>query len=49
MSIITRGYNTYDRIITRGYGTGWLGIIRKEILRFVSRFNRIISVESTFR
>ena len=48
-SLITRGYWHYDRIITRGYGTGWLGIIRKEILRFVSRFNRVIAVDSTFR
>jgi len=48
-SLITRGYYKYDRIITRGYGQGWLGKIRTEILRFVSRFNRIVSVESEFR
>lgn len=48
-SLITRGYSRFDRIITRGYGTGWLGIIRVEILRFVSKFNRVIARESTFR
>lgn len=37
-SVILRGYERYDRIITRGYGIGWLGKVRAEILRFISSF-----------
>jgi len=48
-SLITRGYYKYDRIITRGYGTGWLGRLRAEILRFVSKFHRVVEVKSAFR
>lgn len=42
-SLITRGYDRFDRIITRGYGSGWLGILRREILRFVSKFSKTLS------
>jgi len=45
-SLILRGYGQYDRIITRGYGTGWLGVFRAEIVRFVSRIARTMSFES---
>jgi hypothetical protein len=48
-SLITRGYYKYDRIITRGYGTGWLGLLRAEILRFVSKFYRVVEFDSAFR
>lgn len=48
-SLITRGFYKYDRIITRGYGTGWLGILRAELLRFVSKFHRVIDLVSKFR
>jgi hypothetical protein len=47
-SLITRGYYKYDRIITRGYGTGWLGIIRVEVLRFLSKFTKSIEKISEF-
>lgn len=47
-SLITRGYYKYNRIITRGYGTGWLGIIRAEILKMVSKFTRLVSKDSRF-
>lgn len=47
-SLITKGYYKYNRIITQGYGTGWLGIIRAEILEFVSKFTRVIIKESKF-
>ena len=47
-SLITLGFDKYDRIVTLGYGTGWLGIIRAEILRFVSKFNRVIDLTSKF-
>jgi hypothetical protein len=47
-SLITRGYYKYNRIITRGYGVGWLGIVRAEILRFVSKFVKIVSGQSKF-
>ena len=47
-SLITRGFYKYDRIITRGYGEGWLGILRAEILRFTSKFHRVISATSRF-
>ena len=39
-SVILRGYERYDRIITRGYGSGWIGKRRAEILRFISKFTR---------
>lgn len=32
-SLILRGYGRFDRIITRGYGRGWLGLLRTEIIR----------------
>lgn len=41
-SVITRGYDRFDRIITRGYGEGWLGVLRREILRFISKFTRMM-------
>lgn len=47
-SLITRGFDQFDRIITRGYGTGWLGLLRAEILRYVSKFTRAISRVSGF-
>lgn len=47
-SLITRGYYRFDRIITRGYGTGWLGIFRAEVLRFVSSFTKAVSKASGF-
>lgn len=42
-SLILRGYGAYDRIITRGYGNGWLGRIRAEIIRLATTMSRIIS------
>lgn len=45
-SLILRGYERYDRIITRGYGTGWLGKLRGEILRFTSKFTKIMRFKS---
>lgn len=48
-SLITRGYYKYDRIITRGYGTGWLGIIRAELLRFASSFTKTVAKISGFQ
>lgn len=47
-SLITRGFYKYDRIITRGYGQGWLGRMKTEILKFVSKFTQIITKESNF-
>jgi len=47
-SLITRGYDRFDRIITRGYGSGWLGIFRVEILRYVSKFTKGITKQSGF-
>jgi len=47
-SVITRGYDRFDRIITRGYGSGWLGIVKLEILRFVSKFTKTLSFKSKF-
>lgn len=45
-SLILRGYYRYDRTITRGYGSGWLGKVRREILRFVSKFIRLMRFTS---
>lgn len=45
-SLILRGYGKYDRIITRGYGDGWLGIFRAEIIRLVSRLARVVSLDT---
>jgi len=46
-SLILRGYGQYDRIITRGYGRGWLGIIRTEWLRFKTTITRTIARATT--
>lgn len=45
-SLILRGYGQYDRIITRGYGQGWLGRLRTEIVRLYSRLARIVEFKS---
>lgn len=45
-SLILRGYGQFDRIITRGYGTGWLGRARAEIVRFVSAIARVVNIPS---
>jgi hypothetical protein len=42
-SLVLRGYGAYDRIITRGYGTGWLGLLRLEVVRLVTTMTRTIS------
>ena len=45
-SLILRGYGKYDRIITRGYGSGWLGRAKAEIVRFISFLSRTVSFNS---
>lgn len=45
-SVILRGYERYDRIITRGYGSGWLGKVIAEVLDFISKFTRGMEFES---
>lgn len=47
-SLVTRGYYKYDRVITRGYGEGWLGIIRTEVIRMVAKFTRLVRKTSDF-
>jgi len=47
-SLITRGYDRFDRIITRGYGTGWLGLKIAEIIRAVSKFTGTVRKTSGF-
>lgn len=47
-SLITRGYDRFDRIITRGYGPGWMGRLRAEIIKVVSKFTRVVSAGSRF-
>jgi len=42
-SLILRGYGRFDRIITRGYGRGWLGILRAEIIRLKTTITKIVS------
>ena len=47
-SWITLGYGRFDRIITLGFGSGWLGILRAEVLRFVSKFTKRVELTSKF-
>jgi hypothetical protein len=42
-SLILRGYGCFDRIITRGYGTGWMGMVRTELLRIKTAITNLIS------
>lgn len=47
-SLILRGYGENSRIITCGYGSGWLEVIRAEILRFTSQFTKSMYKLSSF-
>jgi len=48
-SLITRGYYRYNRVISRGYGKGWLGKFYAEILQFTSTFTKLINKISSFQ
>ena len=47
-SLIFRGYGRFDRIVTRGNGSGWLGIVRREVVQLISKFMKTIRISSKF-
>jgi hypothetical protein len=46
MKIVTKGFGDSQMIVTKGYGTSILAVVKREVVRLVSRIINILSLES---